>query len=144
MIRQANRFDKDAVIEMMLAFRDESPMAEILQNDDPEHYHRLLDNILAGQGVIFLAEGAGLVMAMVAPSVWNAKVLVLHELAWYVVPEKRDGTVGARLLKAYIDYAKALKEQGRIRYFTVTKMVTSPDFNYEKLGFRKVDENWIQ
>ena len=28
--------------------------------------------------------------------------------------------------------------------FAIAKMVTSPDIKYEKFGFKKLDENWIQ
>jgi hypothetical protein len=68
----------------------------------------------------------------------------MYELAWYVKPQYRMGMVGVRLLKAYIDYAKQLKQQGRIKLFTITKMISSPDFDYSKLGFQKIEENWMQ
>lgn len=144
MIRQANHFDKQGIADLMRQFRAESPMDEVLDAADEESLFRLLDNIFAGQGAVFYEEGVGLLMAVVLPSVWTPKVLAMHELAWYVVPEKRTGTTGARLLKAYVEHGNKLKDEGRIRYFTITKMVTSPDFDYAKIGFRKVDENWIQ
>jgi N-acetylglutamate synthase-like GNAT family acetyltransferase len=68
----------------------------------------------------------------------------MYELAWYVKPQYRMGMVGVRLLKAYIDYSIKLKEEGRIKLFTITKMVSSPDFDYSKLGFKKIEENWMQ
>jgi GNAT superfamily N-acetyltransferase len=68
----------------------------------------------------------------------------MYELAWYVKPEFRNTTIGYRLLKEYVDYGKQLKEEGRIRVFSIAKMVTSPDIKYNKFGFTKIDENWIQ
>jgi GNAT superfamily N-acetyltransferase len=68
----------------------------------------------------------------------------MYELAWYVKPEYRNTTIGYRLLKEYIDYGKQLKEQGRIKLFTIAKMVTSPNIKYDKFGFNKLDETWIQ
>jgi GNAT superfamily N-acetyltransferase len=65
-------------------------------------------------------------------------------LAWYVKPEYRNTTIGYRLLKAYVEYGKQLKAQNRIKMFTITKMVTSPDIKYGKFGFTKLDENWVQ
>jgi hypothetical protein len=47
-------------------------------------------------------------------------------------------------LKAYLEYANELKNSGRIKYFTLSKIANSPNLKYEKLGFRKIDENWIQ
>ena len=104
----------------------------------------MLDSILAGQGVIFIEEGKGLLAALIMPSIWNDKVFVMHELAWYVRPEHRRSSIGYRLLKAYILYGNELKNKERIKYFTLSKLDTSPNLKYEKQGFRKKDENWIQ
>ena len=83
-------------------------------------------------------------MGFITPVIWCEKTLAMYELAWYVKPEHRHKTVGYKLLKAYINYAKELKEQGRIKLFTVTKMVTSPDLDYSRFGFKKIEENWMQ
>jgi hypothetical protein len=37
-----------------------------------------------------------------------------------------------------------MKESGRIKYFVMGKMESSPDIKYEKFGFKKIDESWIQ
>ncbi len=144
MIRKATRYDKEEIVRLMKLFREESPVREVYEDDNQEYWNAFLDNILAGAGAIFLEEGKGLLLSAVIPSIWNSKVLVLHELAWYVAKEYRGGTTGYKLLKAYIEYAKQLKDSGRVRYFTVSKMVSSPDIDYARFGFRKIDENWIQ
>ena len=143
MIRVANRFDVDEICDLMKQFRAESPVRDVY-GEDEEHFMQLLNNIFAGQGTIFLAQGKGLLMSIVLSSIWSNKVRALHELAWYVKPEFRNGTVGPRLFKAYVQHGKQLKADGRIRYFTVSKMVSSPKLKFEKHGFRKIDENWIQ
>ena len=144
MIRQATKYDKTSIIELLKEFRAESPMQEIHGDNDETYIRRLLDNILAGQGACFIEDGVGLLLCVVIPTVWNDKVFALHELAWYVRPQCRKGTVGYRLFKAYIDYGKSLKAENRIKYFTISKLVTTPNFNYAKYGFSKTDENWIQ
>jgi GNAT superfamily N-acetyltransferase len=144
MIRQATKYDKIQIIQMMKEFRAEANFPELLKVDNEEHWNTMLDGIFAGQGVVFLEEGKGLLMAIVLPTIWCNKTFAMHELAWYVCPEERNTTIGFRLFAAYLAYGKQLKEQGRITYFTITKMDTSPNFKYEKYGFRKKDENWIQ
>lgn len=144
MIREANKFDKDTIIEMMKEFRGEADFLEILADDNVAYWHSLLDHIFAGAGKVFISEGKGLLMCVIMPTVWDDKMFALHELAWYVRPEWRHGSTGFRLFDAYIQYGKALKEQGRIKYFTMTKLDTSPDLDYGRYGFRKKDENWIQ
>lgn len=144
MIRQATKYDKTQIIEMMQLFRAESHIEQYRDLDNVEYWNRLLDSILAGQGIIYIEDGIGLIMGVVMPTIWCDKTLVLNELAWYVKPEHRNTTVGYRLLKAYVDYGKQLKELGRIKMFTIAKMVTSPDLKYGRFGFSKLDEIWIQ
>ena len=144
MIRQATKYDKTQIIEMMKAFRAESPIDVLYAEDDPEHWDVMLTSIFAGRGAVFVEDGKGLLLSMICPSIWSGRVFGLHELAWYVYPQHRGGMTGYRLVRAYVDYAQELKKAGRIGYFTLSRMVSSPAMKYEKLGFRKVDENWIQ
>lgn len=144
MIRQATKYDKIQLQEMVRMFRDESPIQQYKDIDNPEYFDSLVDSIIAGRGVIFIEDNVGFIMGLISPVIWCDKTLAMYELAWYVKPQYRMGIVGVRLLKEYINYAKQLKEQGRIKLFTVTKMVTSPDFDYSKLGFKKIEENWMQ
>lgn len=144
MIRQASKYDKTDIINMMKEFRKEANFPELNHIDNEEHWHGLLDNIFAGQGVIFYEEHKGLLMAMILPTIWCNKTFAMHELAWYVLPEQRNTSIGYRLFVSYLNYGKKLKEDGRIAYFTMTKLDNSPDLNYGKYGFRKKDENWIQ
>jgi GNAT superfamily N-acetyltransferase len=143
-IRQATKYDKVQIIEMMKLFRAESKIEQFQNLDNEPYWNRLLDNILAGMGIIFIEEGKGLIMALISHTAWCDKTFQMYELAWYVKPEFRGGTVGYRLLKTYVDYGKQLKEQGRIKIFSIAKMVTSPNVKYDKFGFSKLDENWIQ
>lgn len=144
MIRKATKYDKIQIIEMMKLFRAESNIEQFQQIDNEPYWNKLLDNILAGAGVVFIEEGKGLIMALISHTAWCDKTYQMYELAWYVKPEFRNTTVGYRLLKTYVDYGKQLKAEGRIKLFSIAKMVTSPDVKYNKFGFGKLDENWIQ
>jgi GNAT superfamily N-acetyltransferase len=144
MIRQATQYDKTQIIEMMKEFRAEADFPELLGVENEPYWNAMLDSIFAGQGAVFLEEGKGLLIAMVLPTIWDNKTFAMHELAWYVRPQHRNTSTGFRLFANYIAYGKQLKENGRIAYFTMTKLNTSPDLKYDKYGFRKKDENWIQ
>ena len=143
-MRKANKFDKQDVIDLMVGFKNESGIQALSEINNPEYWHCLLDTILAGAGIIYLEPNKGLIMGIIAPSLWCNKTLQLSEMAWYVKPEHRTGSLGYRLLKEYVKYGNELKESGRIKFFTMTKMPTSPDIKYNKFGFTKLDENWIQ
>lgn len=144
MIRQATRQDKTQIIELMKLFRAESNIKQYQNLDNEQYWHKLLDTILAGAGVIYIEDGVGLIMAIITPTIWCDKTLYMQELAWYVKPAQRNTSVGYRLLKKYIEYGNKLKQEGRISMFAIAKMVTSPNIKYEKFGFKKLDENWIQ
>lgn len=144
MIRQATKYDITQLTEMMRMFRDESPIEQYKDIDNPEYFNQLVNTILSGQGVIFIEDNIGFIMGLIIPTIWCNKTFAMYELAWYVKPEYRHKTIGYKLLKTYINYAKQLKEQGRIKLFTITKMVTSPDFDYSRFGFKKIEENWMQ
>lgn len=144
MIRQATKYDKTQIIEMMQLFKKESKIEQYKDLDNFEYWNKLLDSILAGQGIIYIEDNVGLILGIILPAIWCDKTLVMHELAWYVKPEHRNTSVGYRLLKAYVEYSKNLKETGRIKMFTITKMITSPNIKYDRFGFSKLDENWIQ
>lgn len=144
MIREANKFDKPAIIEMMKQFRDESGFDPYFYPTDECYFSKLLDNLLSGAGIVLVSEDKGLLMGAILPTIWDSKIYALHELAWYVRPEFRKTSIGYRLFNEYVKYGKALKESKRIQYFTISKLDVSPDFDYSKYGFKKKDENWIQ
>jgi len=143
-IYTATKYHKEIIVKLMMQFAAESPVEHCHGYADLEYGNRLLDEILAGRGRIFLADDYGILMSMVLPCIWSDKIYALHELAWYVKPERRNGTAGYRLLQEYNKYGQLLKTTGRIRYFTVSKMPTSPDIDYSRFGYRKQDENWVQ
>ncbi|CAB4121934.1 hypothetical protein UFOVP17_29 [uncultured Caudovirales phage] len=145
MIRQANKFDKPQIIEMLQMFRDESPIQQYKKLNNAEYINRLIDSIIAGRGVIFIADGIGMIMGITIPTIWDDTKLALYELAWYVKPEYRStaALTGYRLFRTYVDYAKQLKSDGKIVLYTMAKMTTSPDINYGKYGFTKIEESWM-
>ncbi len=144
MIRKATKYDKTEIIDMMQMFRAEADIEHYKHLDNVVYWNKLLDNIIAGQGVVFLEQGKGLLMAIITHTAWCDRTFQMYELAWYVKPEYRNTTIGYRLLKEYIDYGKQLKEQGRIKFFSIAKMISSPNIKYDKFGFNKLDETWIQ
>ena len=144
MIRKATKYDKTEIIEMMQLFRSEADIEHYRHLDNIVYWNKLLDNIIAGQGVVFLEQGKGLLMAIITHTAWCDRTFQMYELAWYVKPEYRNTTIGYRLLKEYISYGSQLKQQGRIKFFSIAKMTTSPNIKYDKFGFNKLDETWIQ
>lgn len=124
-------------------FKIESGIKQYQNIGESKYWHSLIDNILVGNGVIFIKENIGLIAGIILPNIWDDTIFTLHELAWYVKPDFRYGKTGYELLKTYINYGNKLKESGRISLFTLSKL-PSTNIDYERFGFRKTDENWIQ
>jgi len=143
-IRQANKYDKTEVIEIIKECYRQEQFETQISLDNDEYYEKLFASILAGCGVIFIEEGKGVLVAIINPSAFDPKTLVMNCLAWVVKKEHRNKFVSYRLIKAYIDYAEQLKQKGKINYYTVNKTSKTPDIDYLKLGFCKADEIWAK
>ena len=146
LIRDASPFDVPEILGMLRRYRRRTPLAFLAEANDAAHVTQLLAGLMAGKGVVLVAETdkvVGLMMAMIAPSAWSPKHLVLTEMAYWVNQEARGGSAGHRLISAYVERGKALKEQKRIAAFFISKMVNSPDLRYDRFGFTKLEEMWV-
>jgi hypothetical protein len=84
----------------------------------------------------------GMIVALMNANVWDHSIRCLNELCYWVNPDARFGSSGYKLLKTYVEVGESLKKQGVIKYYTISKMVNSPDLNYERFGFKKLEETW--
>ncbi len=48
MIRQATKYDKIQLQNMMRMFRDESPIEQYKDIDNPDYFNSIIDSIIAG------------------------------------------------------------------------------------------------
>lgn len=148
MIRHANKFDTEAIIRMLKAYRDNAPTEFLRSASNQEHIEQLLSGILAGAGFILLAikedEPVGMIIGALHPNIWNPKIMQISEIAFWVDEEHRGGRFAYKLLHAYIQQCEELKQEKRIDFFSLSKMVNSPDLSYEKFGFEKLEETWIK
>jgi GNAT superfamily N-acetyltransferase len=148
MIRQANKFDMEAIVWMLKAYRDKAPAQFLRDSSNQEHIEKLINNIIAGAGFILLAikddDPVGMVIAAQHPNIWNPDVMQVSEIAFWVEEEHRGGKSAHRLLHAYIQQCEEWKQENRIQFFSLSKMVNSPDLSYEKFGFEKLEETWIK
>lgn len=146
-IREANKFDTPDIIEMLLRFRKETPIQEMAKCENTTYVSQVIHQILVGRGVIFVAEKdnklVGTIIGYIDRSIWDPEFLILNELAFWVEPEYRGTSAGYRLLKKYNESVKQLKDMGRIKLYTMSKMVNSPDLDYGRFGYKKIEEHWV-
>lgn len=146
-IRNASPFDVPQILEKLREYRSNMPYGFLADADDAEHVTNMLTQLMAGQGLVLVADCEskiiGILIAGVMPSIWSPKHLLLTEFAYWVDPEYRNGTAGYRLLRQYLDEAIKMREAGRITNCFISKMVNSPDLKYQKFGFQKLEEFWV-
>ena len=142
MIRKATRFDKTELIEMLNQFGNEF-LPEYIKYFRTETVDKLLTSIIAGGGIAFIEEGKGLIIGAMCPCLYDEKLFVLNEIAWYAKPEYRNTSIGYRLFKSYIAESNKMIEEKRIIASVMNRLHNSPEIHYEKYGFKKSQESWI-
>jgi len=145
-IRDASPFDIPVLLDMLRNYRSMTPLPFLAEADDAEYVTKMLTALIAGKGVVLVAENDGIVgmlIADISPSIWSPKHLLMTELAYWVEPDARGGTAGYRLLTAYQKRGQELKEKGRICNCLISKMSNSPNLQYQKFGFEKLEEFWV-
>lgn len=145
-IRLAEKHDLPYVLEMLRHFRDNSPVPKIKECNNEEYINSLYHSIIVGGGVAYVADvdkPVGIIMGYIAPSIWDPSIQILNELVYWVEPEHRHTTIAYRLLVNYNNKANELLNDNRIQMYTMQKMINSPDLDYSKFGYRKIEEIWV-
>ena len=146
-IRTATKFDIITILEMIKSFASNTPIAQMRDSYDENYLTQLILHILAGRGVILLAEKnevvIGMLIGFIDKNIWDPNLLVMNELAYWVEPEHRKTSAAYRLIMEYNRVAKEMVENNRISMFTMSKMTNSPDLDYGRFGYRKIEEHWV-
>jgi hypothetical protein len=148
MIRKINRFDYDEVIDIMVDFADATTMKGYKEYGyNRESIKKILLRCEVG-GISLCStteEGRiqGIILSLRDRDLWIPEIIRMRELAWWVRPEYRNTTVGARLFHAYTKAADELVSKGEIVSYTVSKMSFSPNLDYERRGFRFLESTYI-
>lgn len=147
MIREANKFDIDACVEMMRRYAEESPILKLRNKEihDEQHIRQLISALIIGRGFVLIDnEHRGMVAGIVTPNVWCPEINEVRELAWWVAPEHRNGTIGGKLFLAYNKKAQELVDQERAETIIISLMPQSPNIDLESRGFKKIDSTYCK
>jgi hypothetical protein len=149
MIKQAHTLmDARHMIKLMQRFLTDTSYSQAEDaSKDIEHLGKLAFTFLQN-GYVWLAfdseEPVGILIAIKEPNMWNPKITQLRELVWYVVPEKRNSTVGGRLFKQYCLKGDELKQQGKINVYFTSMMTSTEACDLERRGFRCTERTYIK
>lgn len=112
---------------------------------DETNVKKLLMAMLSGRGYILVDdEYRGFIAAFVTNNIWFPKILELNELAWWVKPEYRNGTLGGKLWIEFDRIANKLLKAKRVNVVRVSLTEKSPQINYEKRGYKKFESSFFK
>ena len=146
-IRLANKFDVNHVINLIHKFQEANKLPEsLMQELDDTYLNKLFYHLILGAGIVYVAEVdktiVGMIIAMKSPSPWFPNQITLKELMLYTLKEYEGIGIGSKLLKAYNDKAKELLENKDISLYAVSITKDLGKLNYEKYGYKKIEETW--
>ena len=140
-MREANKFDIPALIEMMRGYAKESPIKALQDSDNEDHVKNIFLALINGRGFVLIEEGKGMLAAVITKNFWNPSVVEVKELAWWVHPDHRNGMVGGRLFIGFTKKAKQLIAEGRAHIMTASLI---NEVNIEKQGFRRIESTYVK
>ena len=147
MIREANKHDMPALLQMMRDYSTQTPVPALqtAAAHDEAHVVNLMTQMMAGRGFVLIDnECRGFIAALITTNVWCPEVYELHELAWWVKPEHRNGTVGGRLWKEFDRLATDLIDDGRIDVAVTAVMANNSWIDYTKRGYAPMQATFFR
>ena len=147
MIREANKHDMPELLQMMRDYSTQTPVPALQSAaaHDEAHVANLMTQMMAGRGFVLIDnESRGFIAALITTNVWCPDVYELHELAWWVKPEHRNGTVGGRLWKEFDRLATDLIDDGRIDVAVTAVMANNTWIDYTKRGYAPMQATFFR
>ena len=144
-MRYATKYDMPHLIDMMKAYADEAGIETLKQNQNEEHVKALFYEMIKGRGFILIDDQfRGFLAAYVTRNFWNNLVKELHEVAWWVVPEFRDTSVGGKLWLRFNKLAQDMLEQKRVHIVCTSLMPNSPNIDYTRYNFKPMQATFFR
>ena len=147
MIREANKHDMPQLLQMMRDYSTQTPVPALqaAAAHDEAHVANLMMQMIAGRGFVLIDnESRGFIAALITTNVWCPEVYELHELAWWVKPEHRNGTGGGRLWKEFDRLATDLIDDGRIDVEVTAVMANNSCIDYTKRGYSPMQATFFR
>ena len=138
----------DAIKQFMVDFANANPFAGLQKPDyNDTRANRVIDQFRKN-GVALVAiedqQVVGMLLAMIQGDIWLPEVQTMREFAWWVDPEFRGSSAGAKLLNSYVGVGERLVKQGVIRAYTITTLGIGDTFNMQKRGWTPIETNFVR
>ena len=138
MIRFANKYDNDKIIEILKDFmiNTKNPMANNPMLWSKNYVEAVLNTLYAGRGFVLIDdEQTGILVAFKAPAFWSDKIYQLQETMLHGY----NKFVIFKLIKEYIKISKQMIRKSEINQAV---MSSYPGINLEKFGLNLLEHHW--
>jgi N-acetylglutamate synthase-like GNAT family acetyltransferase len=147
-IRTAEFEDYEQVKQFMIDFANANPFTELAEPEYNDLYaNRLIDNFIKN-GVALVADNGervvGMLLALTQGDIWLPHVKTMREVAWWVDPEYRGSSAGAKLLKEYTRIGDAMVEHEMISAYTITTLGMGDNLKLQKRGWHPIETNFVR
>lgn len=146
-IRIPNFADYDRIMELLIELANANPLPELQNPRYDDRYIRHMLTEFVKNGVLYVAEEdnaiQGFIMGVITPNIWLKDVYWMREVAFWVTPEYRYSTMGAKLLLQYENTCKQLMDKGVIHNFVITSLDNIGSVDYENRGYHKIETNFV-
>ena len=132
---------------MMREYAKEAPIPALANTEahNADHVGQLIFQMLSGRGFILIDDDhRGMIAAIITQNVWCPKVLELRELAWWVMPEHRNKSIGGKLWIKFDELAQDMLNNKRVDFVCTTVMANSPLIDYTKRGYKLLEATFFR
>lgn len=138
MIRFANKYDNDKIIELLkdFAIKSNNPLTNNPLAWSKTYIEQILFTLYAGRGFVLIDnEQTGILVAAKTECFWLKDIYQLQE----VMLHGTNKFVIARLIKEYVKIAKKMLEKKQINQAV---MSSYKDLRLERYGMIKLEQHW--
>jgi hypothetical protein len=138
LIRQANKYDIDKIVELLkdFAIQSNNQLKGSPLDWSKTYVTQIITNIMAGQGFILIDDKqTGILVAYKSHCFWNDKSIQLQE----VMLHGYNKFVITRLIKEYTKIAKELLRKREINQATISSY---NNLKFERYGMKLIEYHW--
>ena len=108
---------------------------------NPDYLRNTFIPLLIDSGIVLVSSDKdGAILGTVSPHPYNPDYLVATEFMWWVKEDKRNSSIGYRLLKEFEAFAK----EAGADVVAMTLMANSPVTSFEKRGYIMKEMSFIK
>jgi hypothetical protein len=138
LIRFANKYDNDKIIELLkdFAIKSDNPLTKNPLSWSRTYVETILSALYAGRGFVLIDnEQTGILVAVKSQCFWNENIYQLQE----TMLTGKTNIVIARLIKEYIKIAKDMIDKHEINQAVMSSYI---GVDLSKFGLKLLEHHW--